>query len=107
GKLGGGDRRDRGRSDEARRRQDAEELQCPLLPTSIRLAERRTRSTDTTQEDPSHPEVRPLDPASRGIARGSAHSVCSPPLETRACPGFAYECASRAARLAVGRGWGW
>ena len=36
----------------------------------------------------------------------AANSVCSPPHETRACPGFAYGCASRAGRTCGGEGVG-
>ena len=38
----------------------------------------------------------------------ATNSACSPPHETRACPGFAYECASRACpTCGGGRGWRW
>src|SRR6266481_4645505 len=37
---------------------------------------------------------------------GAACSVCSPPPETRACPGFASSCASRASPTCGGEGLG-
>ena len=104
GHLGGGDRRRRGRSDEARRRQGAEELQCPLLPMSIPLAERRTRSTDSDLPGVGCDAFRTVRLS--GLKSRTALGVL--PLPTK--PGLARVSRLSAqvgqARLAVGRGWG-
>src|SRR4051794_12281134 len=41
-----------------------------------------------------------------GASVQAAYSVCSPPHETRACPGFALECTSRASPTCGGEGLG-
>ena len=70
--LGGGDRRRRGRGDQARRRQGAEELQCPLLLPSRRLPERRTRSTDSVA---GRPPARSVSTRSSACFRSCSHKA--------------------------------
>ena len=50
--------------------------------------------------------ARDVSRANLGWSQSSGKLVCSPPHETRACPGFAYGCASLAGRTCGGEGVG-